>query len=1012
MQIKLYINNTMLDATKDMVGAIDNSDFSVEHIVVVPDKFSLQMEKLILRTMKNKALFNVRVVGLTALAIDILDKLNVKCDILTSGESLLLTEQAIENVKDQLKTLSKSSISFCHEINKIISQLKSSLVSAEELNEKAAGITGAKYHDLSLIYNEYQRLHAGRFDANERLNLLSEMLKESDVLKNTKLYFAQFDSFTKEGYALIRNIVRASLEVSVSIAEPLSLGNDYIYEKDSFDKMLSISQELGAMLEVRKGQQKMQAQKLAIVRGLYSYEKVKCTNEGYYTLFSANNLTEEVEGVAKIIYNLVSRGLSYKDVAVMVSDVNKYQTLIENVFLKYDFPVYIDSVTTADKTILGNAILSLFDVVIHGYSSEKLLGIFNNILLGVNEELTARCQKYDVEGKGKFKKYVSSDFNYSWVFDEVEKATSTIEYSNLIRKLCSELKDSFNYLMQNLEEKTYIKEKNINIQMFDIVNETLDLIDKYKFDSLSLSDYIKKFKLLLSFKQVSTVPTFADGILVGDATTSSLLDSKVLIILGSQSLPIMASDNGLLSDDDIKLNFADKKIEPTIRMINRRNRFKLFNLLTLAKDKLILTYQVTNDEGKKTELPAFITSLNNIFDAISIKLSSFSLFNANSVSEVKLAIGCRKNFVDEYFSKIREEDSKRYQLEKELPFIDLKIEKNKILVNAKELYFYKERIRVTQLEQYFVCPFKHFACYGLELKEKEDTQFDVKDFGNICHRGAELFVKEYMKRDKVHVETFVEQNFMKIIKDELLEEKLDANNEKASLLRYIKNQLRVLLYDILRELDCSAFKPKYIEMKFDNMTLGDKNKIKMIGKADRIDVCDDYFRILDYKTGKTGNLLKELYYGNKLQLFLYQKTAKALLNKRPAGVFYFNAKYDYAKNDEDKVVLKGLVENDDNIIEKIDTTIEQKSKSRIASISLSADEKKGRYKGSAIAKERLSVYEEYAQRVADKAVDEIAEGYIEPKPNEEGCKYCKYFSICQFENLQGKRTSEKIGDFK
>ena len=58
------------------------------------------------------------------------------------------------------------------------------------------------------------------------------------------------------------------------------------------------------------------------------------------------------------------------------------------------------------------------------------------------------------------------------------------------------------------------------------------------------------------------------------------------------------------------------------------------------------------------------------------------------------------------------------------------------------------------------------------------------------------------------------------------------------------------------------------------------------------------------------------------------------------------------------------------------------------------------------------MYEEYAQRVADKAVDEIVAGYIEPKPNEEGCKYCKYFSICQFENLQGKRTSEKIGDFK
>ena len=79
----------------------------------------------------------------------------------------------------------------------------------------------------------------------------------------------------------------------------------------------------------------------------------------------------------------------------------------------------------------------------------------------------------------------------------------------------------------------------------------------------------------MSFKQVSTVPSFVDGILVGDATTSSCLDSKIIFVLGCQNLPIQTSDNGLLSDEDIKYSFDNKKIEPTIRMINRRNRFRL-----------------------------------------------------------------------------------------------------------------------------------------------------------------------------------------------------------------------------------------------------------------------------------------------------------------------------------------------------------------------------------------------------------------------------------------------------
>ena len=45
MKMKIYQNATIFDAVRDMIGAIDNSDFSVEHIILVPDRFSLICEK-------------------------------------------------------------------------------------------------------------------------------------------------------------------------------------------------------------------------------------------------------------------------------------------------------------------------------------------------------------------------------------------------------------------------------------------------------------------------------------------------------------------------------------------------------------------------------------------------------------------------------------------------------------------------------------------------------------------------------------------------------------------------------------------------------------------------------------------------------------------------------------------------------------------------------------------------------------------------------------------------------
>ena len=199
MKLKTYINSTIFEATKDMTSSIDNSDISIEHIVVVPDRFSLQMEKLLLQTIK-KSLFNVRVMGLTSLAGDIFSRLHKKVDILSSAESLLLTQKAIENVKQNFIAFRKSGISFCYEINKLLSQLKSCEILPDDLNIKAEGLSGAKYNDIMLIYKEYQKLLNGKLDANERLSLLIDEGKKSDILNNTKFYFAQFLGFVLEHF--------------------------------------------------------------------------------------------------------------------------------------------------------------------------------------------------------------------------------------------------------------------------------------------------------------------------------------------------------------------------------------------------------------------------------------------------------------------------------------------------------------------------------------------------------------------------------------------------------------------------------------------------------------------------------------------------------------------------------------------------------------------------------------------------------------------------------------------
>ncbi len=1009
MKLKAYINRTIFDATKDMISAIDYSDYSIEHIVVVPDRFSLQMEKLLLRTLKNTSLFNVKVMGLTSLATEIFNRLNIKIEVLSSAECLLLTKKAIENVKKDFSTFRKTSINFCYEVNKVLSQIKSCKLTAEDLNESASGLTGAKYHDIKLIFDEYQRLLEGKYDANERLNLLNETIKSSNILSNTKFYFAHFDSFTNEGYDLIKTLVESAMEVNVSMACPQSIGNEYIYERDILDKLTKIAKQCQIEIEVLSKESKFSPQKNAIVNGVYSYQIEEEINNGFYSLFSSQTIREEVRDCSKLVYYFTTQGFLYSDIVVAVSDLNKYQPYIEELFDKFELPYYIDSSITADNTILVNLIFNFFEVIVHGYSSDKLINLFNNFLLGDNQNLIEIVQKYNIDNRWKYKKYIASLFQYNDILENIEECKDATDFQMIIEKILISVQSQFEILQTKLQEKSFIKEHDINRQIYDIIKETISLITKYN-SKISINDYLKTLKLLLSFKEVSTVPSYVDGIMVGDASASYFGECKILILLGSQSLPAISADNGLLNDDDLQLNYINKKIEPSIRMINRRNRFRLFNLLTLSSDRLILFYQPLNEEGKKNELPAFIDSLNKIFSQIELKTEDVFSVNFARESNILVKLGNRKNFIEENYRFLTKEMLANLNISHLLPFENFIIKKDEIKEGGK--LFLNGRISVSQLESYFSCPFKHFLNYGLKLQEKQDYKFDARDVGNICHKGGEILVKQIIENKvekNINIYKFIDENFDYITKETNTKEKFENASERESITRFFKHQLKVFLSDILNEMEHSTFKPKYVEFKLPNSKIGEKHKVDFSGKVDRIDTFGNYFRIIDYKTGNTGNILKELYYGEKLQLFLYQNVVKNMLNKKPAGVFYFNAKYDYTKNDEDKVLMKGIAQNDKEILDSLDRKLNIDGESEILPL---YKDKDGCYKGSVVAKEDISVYEDYALKLANNAIEEIGEGYIQPKPNEDSCKFCRFNGICGFENINGKRKQTKVENFK
>jgi|GEM_PF-5333276 len=55
---------------------------------------------------------------------------------------------------------------------------------------------------------------------------------------------------------------------------------------------------------------------------------------------------------------------------------------------------------------------------------------------------------------------------------------------------------------------------------------------------------------------------------------------------------------------------------------------------------------------------------------------------------------------------------------------------------------------VTRVEEYFRCPFRHFANYGLRLRQLPEFQIAQQDLGSLAHRAIELVFRAAAKAEK------------------------------------------------------------------------------------------------------------------------------------------------------------------------------------------------------------------------------------------------------------------------
>lgn len=1074
------------DNNKDIIDAIlaEVADKVTDHncsiVLLVPEKLSLSIERELLFRSPVKAITNVSVITPSRLLHKLI---NSDSNYIPKEAGVMIIKKLILDNYDKLVCFKKTAktMGFAQNIYDTISQLKNSRVTPEDYYERVQNVGTSlkiKLQDIFLLYSEYEKFISQKslIDASDRFDLLASLILTSPQIKKSDFYCFGFDNMSNSGMQVFKNICKTAKSVTFGCVDFYGKNNSYIYKPEMLENVNKLAEELLIFpTEIMLNSNKNSV--MSHIRDnlyAYPYSKKKITSE--VNLLECKTIEDEVKFVAeRIRRRIIEDKVRYADLAVICSNLNSYAGTIRTIFADYEIPIFIDEQEKFSSHPLVRFFVSLFGCYRRNFASDEFIALFKNYFCGlevsVQNELENYINKYGIN-YDKFK----SPFDYGKedkegnpldsykivetarieivgkllnVFDKFNDAKCCSDQIKATKSIFEEflIDDKISTFSAKLattkEYVNYELTKQIKGKFLNLLDMMEDCLGTTK---LTFDEFYSIFMSGIEANKVSLIPTTIDNCFVGDFSTSKLYSYKDIYVLGATegSFPVTMDDCGIILDKEIATlsDSLNKKIEPTIRTINQRERYKVISCLESFTEHLVITYSKVNANGEETNPSSTLLDIAKIFydkdinsgleivpiervNRIKTLYSEKDRQNAyayefatKKVAEHKLMQFLREykknkisansfDAINSLFATLKEEN-KNFE-PKIISYANTRQDK---LLNSKQLMFTNSKTSISQLECYFLCPFKFFADYGLRIKEKEESNLKSVDFGNCLHKIAELYIKNIDKYESGKSIVEKKKRYQKLIDYVFEQEKIKVATNKHIVL-LLKKEAERLIQALNYQYQLSNFKPKYEELVFgengdiSGVDLG--KGIMLEGKIDRVDVLGDCFRVVDYKTGKIDLRANNIYYGNKIQLFMYLN-ALATKNFKPVGSFYFPIKDIFSDEEKGAIstyTMEGYYVDDIVVAKNMDTSLSLENPVSNCIKAVVKQDKKASETNDQILKQQsftmsditLGKIMEYCLNISQNAVEEILAGNIAPTPLKinDGlvCDYCKYKNVCR-----------------
>lgn len=961
-------------------------------LVLVPEQFTMQTQRDLCMAHPRHGIMNIDVLSFVRLSHRVFEEVGkeTKRVLDDEGKNLILRKIAGEMEHD-LKVL-KGNLKkqgYISEVKSVISEFTQYGIGFEELDAFMDTLEPESYlfyklKDIRKVYEGFEDYLADQYITKEELlDVLSDAAPESALLKNSVVVLDGFTGFTPVQNRLLGELMQICRKVVITVdmdsrEDPFTYRHPYqlfAISKQMVTALVKIAGERKIPIEepiclydrpVPRFQENPALEFLESELFRYKGRQYKEAQESI-SLHVVRNPKEEAEYVASEIRRLVrEQGYRFRDIGVIVSDMNAYAVQLEKACDGYAIPVFMDH----KKSILQNAFVeyvrSLLAMVEQGFSYESVFRFLRTGMTGFTREEVDRLENYVIAlGLKGYKKWqavwarkVSKEPSKvsgtgadagedAWEDageDElavlnglrvrfVEKVDGLVM---ILRKRSKTVKDItmavYDFLVQEqmqeqirkMEEafqeagelalaKEYSQVYRIAVELFD---KFVELLGE---EPVSLQEYCELLDAGLEEAKVGVIPPSLDQVVIGDVERTRLNNLKVLFFVGANDtfLPGNLGQGGLLSERD-REHFAEKKIalSPGAKEKTYIQKFYLYMNLTKPSEKLYLSFSKVSAEGKALRPAYLVQDLQRLYPGLKIrdeearKLSEKELTRAKGELYLAARLRDRRQGLDAGWKELYTWYRKEGGTDRMLDAAFYRKRPDALSgAAAMELYGDVSRASVTRLERFASCAYAHFLTYGLRLSERERYQFESLDLGNIAHQAMERFARKADERQTDWPE-MTEELRNELIEQSVEESIIDYGNtvlystaRNEYMITRIKKLIGRSVWALTRQMQQGDFRPGGYELKFGS------------GKIDRLDTYEDeenvYVKVTDYKTGMKSFDITSFYHGLQMQLPVYLNAAMEIEKKRhqekevvPAGIFYYRMRDPIVDKEKDDRILE------------------------------------------------------------------------------------------------------------